>query len=77
MTKYTIEIHHVEGSWFEPITTLHNVTYFNLLEIYGLICSLKYPTKKILVQTQINQNSTIHIEELITSKTAEKLIREL
>jgi len=77
MTKYTIEIHHVEGNWFEPTTRLHNLSYIELLELCALITALKFSTKEILVETLINSSERIQIEALLLAKAADKLLSEL
>lgn len=77
MTKYTIEIHHVEGSGFDPITILNNISYLKVLELYALITALKFSTKEILVEIQINSSKKIQLERLLIIKAADKLMREL
>lgn len=77
MTKYTIEIHHVEGNWFEPTTTIHNLSYIKLLELYALITALKFSTIKILLYLKNDNKSKVTIEDFIVSAAASRLIEEL
>lgn len=76
MTKYTIEIHHVEGSGFDPITILNNISYLKVLELYALITALKFPIKEILVRSYDISKKNTSIDKFIISKSSEQLVKE-
>lgn len=77
MSKYTIEVFLNDVTGFESVTTLSGLTYFELLETYALINALKYHEAKILLYTTESVKQPITIEELIFTKSVEKITCDL
>lgn len=69
MKKYTIEIHHVKGSWFEPTTTLHNLSYLEIIELYAFTKAYKLPLSEIIVVSCNNLKLRICVEEFIIQES--------
>lgn len=77
MTKYTIEIHHVDEICFDTTTILRSVSYLKLLELYALIMALKFPTEEIMIQIQDHPTSKMCIEDFIVNTLADRLIAKI
>lgn len=69
MEEYTIEIHHAEGSWFEPTSTLHNLSYLEIVELYAFTKAYKFPLSNTIVVSYNNFKSGIYVEEFIIQQS--------